>query len=182
MRDALRRRQPRQQRARRGLHRPGDRADQQADRQIRALARRSKQRASRQRRRHCHKDDPVAIDHQNRRTGNHHDQQAAEDHALGAVAIVELAADEGADRARDGQQDAERADLNRAPAEGAGRIDAAEREQRDEAIGTDHVGEEKQREIALARQLPHRAHQRAEPAAQRLDDAALPRPVRREGE
>src|SRR6266581_15215 len=182
LRDAVGGREPRQQRARRGLYRPGDRADQQPDRQIGAFGSRGKKSFSGRRRRDRHEADAVGIDRENRRRRQDQDHEAAEDHPLRAVTVVELAAQKSADRARDGQQDAEGPDLDRAPAERAGRVDAAEREQRDQPVGTDHVGEQKQREIALARQLPDRLRKRAEPGAQRVGNAALPRPVRREGE
>ena len=56
-------------------------------------------------------------------------------------------------RAGDREHDAEGADLDRVPAEGAGGIDAAEREQRHQAVGVDHVGEQERRQRFLLRQF-----------------------------
>ena len=67
----------------------------------------------------------------------------AEDHGLRAEAVVEPAADERADRAGDGQHDAEDPELGRAPAEHARAVDSAEREERHQRVLIDHVGDEK---------------------------------------
>ena len=73
-----------------------------------------------------------------------HDEErdGAADHRLGAEPVVEAAADRRARRAGDGEQDTEDAELPGLPAEHAGAVDAAEREEGDEGVLIDHVGEE----------------------------------------
>ena len=69
----------------------------------------------------------------------------------------------GADRAGDGEDDAEQAKLGGAPAEHGGGIDAAEGEHRAEPVGIEHARQQKQRDLAvMAHQLLHRARQLGE--------------------
>ena len=77
----------------------------------------------------------------------------AEDHGLGADPVVEPPADERAERAGDGEQDAEDPELDRLPAEHAGAVDAAEGEERHERILIDHVGEEEAADARVAARI-----------------------------
>ena len=106
----------------------------------------------------------VASTERMREAREHENDQRPGHHPLRADAVVEPAAEEGADGAGDGEQDAEQAELDRAPAEDAGRIDAAESEERHQAVGVDHVGEEEAERIAMLAHAAERRRELAEPA------------------
>ena len=125
--------------------------------------------------------DMIAARRKDRDSREQQNDEAAEHHGLGPDTIVELAAHIGADRCGDRQQDAEHADLDRAPAEGAGRIDAAEREQREQRVGVDHVGEQEHRDIAVLRQPAQRHGEFAQAVRHGGAERHRGRPVRREG-
>ena len=85
--------------------------------------------------------------------------------------------------ARHGEQDAEDAEFRRAPAEHAGAVDAAEGEQRHEAVLVDHVGEEEAGDRAVPPRLLHRPAKMGEGlAGSGPEPASRGRRVRREQE
>ena len=93
-----------------------------------------------------------------------------------AIRIVRLAPSQSsiqakAERAQprgDVQQDAELDHLGHRHAEGAGGVDAAEREQRVEAVGVDHARDQEAHDRAVAAEVGEGPPQLAEPAAHRL--------------
>ena len=183
LRDAVFRRELDQKRARRRLQRAAGGADQAAQ---------QRDRRARRRRRTSAPPGTGGATFTNRieslstsriatiaNSKNHH---AAGDHPLRPERVVELAAEPGAKRAGDREKDAEGADLDRVPAEGAGGVDAAERKQRHQAVGVDHVGEQKCRHRFLLRQFAQRLPQLDQAFAQRLAQRAPRRIIRRQQE
>ncbi len=75
------------------------------------------------------------------------DEQRRDDDELGADAVVERAADEGAEGADQRQDDAEQSELQRTPAEHRGAVDAAEGENGGEAVGVDHARDEEEQHV-----------------------------------
>ncbi len=180
MRDAVFRRKANQKRARRRLQRASRRTDQTSEHEIGTLRRAGKQRTAGLRRGNRDEQDRILIHQQNGDDRHQQDQHAAGDHTFRPQAIVELAAEPRAESPGDRQQDTEAADLNGVPAESARGIDAAEREQGHQAIGVDHVGEQKRRHRLLFRQFAQRLLQFDQSRAQRFAHRALRGIIRRQ--
>ena len=85
---------------------------------------------------------------------------------LRAEAIVEQAAKCSADGAGNGQDDAEQAELHRAPAEHCGGIDAAEGEHRAEPVGVEHARDEEAGDLlVIAQEFAHALEELGEAGA-----------------
>ena len=91
------------------------------------------------------------VDRQHADRGGDEQAERAGDHRFRAAAVVEQAAEHGADRAGDGEDDAEQAELGRAPAEHGRGIDAAEGEHGAEPVGIEHARQQEQRDLAVMR-------------------------------
>ena len=128
------------------------------------------------RRRRCRdrEQDVLAAERQDREADEDEHRERAEDDRPRADPVVEPAADDAADDARHGEQDAEDAEFRRAPAEHAGAVDAAEGEQRHEAVLVDHVGEEEAGHGAVPPRLLHRPAEMGEGLAKGGPEPAIP--------
>src|SRR4029077_18095522 len=102
------------------------RADQTPQKEISAFRRSGEQRPVRLGRGDLDEQDVLPVHQENRDDRREQDRHAGSYHAFRPELVVELAAEPGAESAGDGQDDAEAADPDRVPAEGAGGIDAAE--------------------------------------------------------
>ena len=110
----------------------------------------------------------VAVDRQHANRRQHEEQQRPDDHALGAHAVVEHAAESGANRAGDGEDDAEQAKLGRAPAEHRRGIDAAKGEDGAEPVGIEHARHEEERDLGvMANEVVDTASKLLEPGSDR---------------
>ncbi len=92
------------------------------------------------------------VDRQDSKRADDAEKKGADDHRLGAEAVIEHAADERAEHAGQRQYDAEDAELERAPAEDVGAVDAAEGEDGGEAVGVDHARQQEQQHVGVRRQ------------------------------
>jgi hypothetical protein len=125
----------------------------------------------------------LAAEGQDREADEDEDRERGEDNRARSVPVVQPAADHAADRPRHGEQDTEDAELRRSPAEHAGAVDAAEGEQRHQAVLVDHVGEKEAGHRAVPSGLLHRPAEMGERLAEgRPDRASRGRRVRREEE
>ena len=108
----------------------------------------------------------IASDGKDRDAGNEQDQKRREDDRPRAELVVQPAAEQRARGAGDGEQDSEHAKLDRAPAERPRRIDSAEREQRHQSVGVDHVRKQERADVLVlpcfAQRLQRSAKSRAE--------------------
>ena len=111
---------------------------------------------------------------------NEHEQRRRDD-GLRAEPVVEKTTKRGANRAGDGEDDAEQAKLGRAPAEHARGIDAAEGEDGAEPVGIKHPRDEEERDLPVfAIELLDPLHELRDAGAHRRLRARGRRPVRRE--
>ena len=110
------------------------------------------------------------VDGENAEETDEQDDDRADDHRFCADAIIEQAADDGADRAGRGEDDTEEAEIERAPSEDGSPIDAAENEDRREPVAVEHPRYEHPEDVAIVlRQVAHGVPERF----QRVADRAL---------
>ena len=91
-----------------------------------------------------------AIDRDDGDRRDDEERERADDHGSRAHAVVEPAADEGAEASCQHEEDSEHAELDRRPAEYSGSVNSAEGEERHEPVGIDHVGEDESENVAVA--------------------------------
>ena len=114
--DLIARGQARQQRAAGRLHRRRDEPDDDREGEEYPLAGRGERRRARRLGIHVDEVEHVrGIDREDAEGADEQDEQRRDDDELGADAVVEPAADEGAEGADQGQDDAEQAELQRDP-------------------------------------------------------------------
>jgi hypothetical protein len=119
---------------------------------------------------------------QGRRARSEQADDGDEDGGLRTDPIVEEGEPECAQARGDVERDPKQQHLVQTHSEGAGGIDASEREQLHQAVGIDHVGEQERRQRSLLRQLAQGSLESAQSHAQRLAHGTLRRIVRRQPE